>query len=359
MRRPHVFLLSTALLGLLLTPLACNSPTKPDDRNNTPAPTTRIDIVGPAVVAPNSTTRYTATSLAADGSTRDITTVANWQTSDARVLSITAMGVATAQHLGESEVTISSSNLRKSLEVLVLPPGTYRVAGTVKEAGVAVASASVDVEENPDIHALTDASGTYRLYGVAGDVHMRVTKEGYTPLVSRLTVMANESLDFTLDRVSPPANLAGIYTLVLAAGPCTSGPPIGVPDDERTRRYDAMVTQDGPQVKVQLGGAQFATRGDRGDGFSGWVYPDRIAFVFSGWNDYVYSGIYYNFVEILSQMPLKLFTVEGEVSATASATGVSGPLEGTIAVVRSLGEYGNEGWWSCTSHTHQFALLRR
>jgi hypothetical protein len=358
-RTSSVFLLVTVLVGLALTPLACSSPTKPQDLPRTPAAVTRIDIVGPSVVAPNSTTQYAATALAADGSTGDITNLANWLTSDGRVLSVTATGVATAQGIGESEITIRDGNLRGSLEVLVLRPGTYRVAGTVKEAGFPVRSASVDVVENPDIHTLTDASGNYRLYGVAGDVQMRITKEGYTPLVSRLTVTENESLDFTLDRVSPPANLAGIYTLMLAAGPCTSGGAVGVPDDERTRRYDAMVSQDGPQLQVQLSGAQFATRGNRGDNFSGWIDPDRITFVFTGWNDYVYSGIYFNLVEILSQVPSKLFTVEGEVSATASATGISGSFEGTIAVVRTLGEYGNSNWWSCSSRTHQFALLRR
>ncbi len=189
------------------------------------------------------------------------------------MLTITATGIASAQRIGETVVTIRNGNLRGSLEVLVLPPGTYRVAGMVKEAGVPVAGASVDVVENADIHTLTDASGSYRLYGVAGDVQMRVTKEGYRARVSRLTVTANESLDFTLERVSPPANLAGIYTLLLAAGPCVYGETIGVPDDERTRRYDAVVTQDGPGLKVQLSGAQFATRGDRGDGFKGWIYP--------------------------------------------------------------------------------------
>ena len=94
------------------------------------------------------------------------------------MLTITATGIASAQRIGETVVTIRNGNLRGSLEVLVLPPGTYRVAGMVKEAGVPVAGASVDVVENADIHTLTDASGSYRLYGVAGDVQMRVTKEG-------------------------------------------------------------------------------------------------------------------------------------------------------------------------------------
>jgi len=358
-RTSPVFLLGTVLVGLALTPLACSSPTKPQDLPRTTASVTRIDIVGPSVVAPNSTTQYTATAGAADGSTRDITSLANWQTSDGRVLTITATGIASAQRIGETAVTIRNGNLRGSLEVLVLPPGTYRVGGMVKEAGVPVAGASVDVVENADIHTLTDASGSYRLYGVAGDVQMRVTKEGYRARVSRLTVTANESLDFTLERVSPPANLTGIYTLLLAAGPCVYGGTIGVPDNEQTRRYDAVVTQDGPGLKVQLSGAQFATRGDRGDGFKGWIYPDRITFVFSGWDDYVYSGIYYNLVEILAENPSKLLTVSGEVSATASETGISGSLDGTIEVVRRLGDYGNSDWWSCWSHTHQFALLRR
>ena len=56
MRTSPVFLLVTVLVGLALTPLACSSPTKPQDLPRTPASVTRIDIVGPSVVAPNSTT---------------------------------------------------------------------------------------------------------------------------------------------------------------------------------------------------------------------------------------------------------------------------------------------------------------
>jgi len=258
--------------------------------------------------------------------------------------------------MGESLITVEYLNFRSGFSVLVLTPGTYRVLGVVRESGLPVAAATVEVVESPGTTTMTDASGAYRLYGVAGDIHLRVTKDGYKPLSIGVTVVANESLDFVLDPALPPANVSGHYSLTLTADSC---PPIA-PPDERTRTYDAQVTQDGPQLKVLLSGAQFAIRGDRGNGFAGRIAPDGVTFVLSGWDDYVYHGIYYNLVEVLADDdPPKLYTASGTVSATASPVGISGTLDGEIAAATALGQYANFDWWSCSSRKHQFVLERR
>jgi len=316
---------------------------------------TRIDIDGPDVITPDSTAQYRAIAHSADGNNRDVTAQAIWQTSDPAVAHLTAPGVVTAASLGETAITARlENNARAGLEVLVLAPGTYRVAGLVSESGQPVAGAKVEVIESPGAQTVTDASGVYRLYGIAGDVHVRVTKDGYKSTSTSLTVAANLTLDFTIEQVSLTVGLDGPYSLTLTAEECGIAPL-----NERTRTYDAQVTQDGPQLNVVLSGARFATVNDKGHGFNGRIIPGGITFYLSGWDDYVYNGIYYNLVEILGESPTKLLTVAGSVSATASPAGISGRLDGTISAVRLLGEYGNLDYWSCTSRKHQFALLRR
>lgn len=355
MRTQHVLL--AAAVCIVVAVMSCNrSPAEPTPNSDTTT-ATRIDIDGPDVIAPDSTAQYRAIAHSTDGNNVDVTAQAIWQTSDPGVAHLTAPGVITAGHAGETAITARlQNNARAGLEVLVLQPGTYRVAGRVSESGQPVAGAAVEVIESPGVATVTDASGDYRLYGVAGDVHLRVTKDGYKPTSTTLTVAANVTLDLTIYQVSLPA-LDGLYSLTLTADACGIAPP-----NESTRTYDAQVTQDGPQLNVVLSGARFATVNDRGHGFNGRIVPDGIAFSLSGWDDYVYNGIYYNLVEVLTEGPAgptKLLTVSGSVSATASQAGISGHLDGTIAAERMLGEYGNEGYWSCTSRKHHFALLRR
>jgi hypothetical protein len=348
-RTQHV-VLATVFSVAVLAAISCEGPTAP-----APPTTTRIDIDGPPLLAPASTAQYRATAQTSDGSTRDITTEAIWRTSDPGVLSVTAAGLATAQRMGESQVSIEFLNLHAGRAVLVLAPGTYRVLGTVTERGLPVANATVEVIGSPGSATVTNTLGAYRLYGVAGDIQVRVTKDGYKPQVGNLSVAANQTLDFALEPLSPPDDFGGLYKLTVTADSSCGLAPA----DERTRMYDAQVTQDGPVLEVLLSGARFATRDQRGNSFTGRVAPDGVTFAFSGWDDYVYWGIYYNLVEILAENPPKLLTVSGTVSATATRAGISGLLDGSIAAVRALGQYANFDWWSCSSHTHYFALVRR
>jgi hypothetical protein len=47
------------------------------------------------------------------------------------------------------------------------------------------------------------------------------------------------------------------------------------------------------------------------------------------------------------------------MSATRSASGISGFLNGNISAVRALGQYSDFTWWSCSSRKHQFVLVRQ
>jgi hypothetical protein len=352
-RAQHAFL-STTLCVAVIAAISCQGPTGPNGPSQSPESLTHIDIDGPSSVTPDSTIQYRAIAHVADGSSRDVTAQARWVSSDSAVLSLTPAGIATAHAIGESQITTQYLNLRAGFGVLVLSSGTYRVAGVVRESGLPVAGATVEVVESPGTTTVTDALGAYRFYGVVGDIHVRVTKDGYKPVSSTVTVGENETLDFALEPLSPLADVSGLYTLTLTADSC------GVaPEAERTRTYDAQVTQDGPQLKVVLSGARFRTQGDRGNGFTGRIAPDGITFNLTGWNEFVYDDIYFSVVEVLAENPPRLLTVSGTMSATRSASGISGFLNGNISAVRALGQYSDFTWWSCSSRKHQFVLVRQ
>jgi hypothetical protein len=121
MRRPAVALAVIALLG------GCDSgsPTAPD------ASTTakRLTITGDTqFTGLNDVHAFAATVEMADGSQRDVTADAVWQSSNARVLATSATGVATSIGFGVATVTASYQAIGGSLGVSVsLGPGRYRL----------------------------------------------------------------------------------------------------------------------------------------------------------------------------------------------------------------------------------------
>jgi Bacterial Ig-like domain (group 2) len=144
---------------------------------------TRIEIGGPPSVAPGDVVQLTATAHLADGSSRDVTTEVRWNSSNRTVLSMSPDGRATGHAQGEAMVT-AFSNVTSTREVIVVPRGTYRVVGLVTEAEgpsepVIGATVAVTAGLGAGFVTTTGGDGRYRLYGVAGDVELRITKDGY------------------------------------------------------------------------------------------------------------------------------------------------------------------------------------
>jgi hypothetical protein len=165
--------------------------------------------------------------------------------------------------------------------VIVQAPNTFRLTGIVTESGLPVQDATVRVTAGTgaDLSTMTDYVGQYKLYGVAGQVTLSVTKAGYVDLVKTTTVAQNGVLDFPdAHQVSIPS-LAGAYTLTLTADPgCSNQYLSGIPPLANELRqphdYAATVTQDGPVLRVMLSGADFVFT----NSFSGQVEPDGVQF---------------------------------------------------------------------------------
>jgi hypothetical protein len=159
-----------------------------------------IRIDGPATLAPGATARYTATAQFSDGFERDVTARTIWRSSDSSVLTIVEGGRANGETPGQAVIAAEAGGQQTSFEVLVLAPGTFRLTGSVSEGGRPIADAVVELLDGSRVAMTTrsNASGVYALFGVAGAVDVRVSKDGYATQVNHLVVTCNAFSDFVL-----------------------------------------------------------------------------------------------------------------------------------------------------------------
>ena len=128
-----------------------------------------------------------------------------------------------------------------------------------------VGGAHVEAEGGPV--DTSDLDGWYRLYGVPGRARLRVSKPGYTTNEVALAIAAHHIENVALAVDGPRLDFAGQYQLTIdAAAECRSQ----LPENSRTRRYAAAVTQLGRDLRVVLTGARFVPHiGGEGELF--WV----------------------------------------------------------------------------------------
>jgi hypothetical protein len=212
-----------------------------------------------------------ATASLSNGSVASYSDKVSWRSNNQAVLTITSSGQATGHAGGEAQVSASPIGGGRGgvCERHGDSAGTYRLTGMVRESGLAVSDATVAVisGQGKGLSTVTDFSGYYRLYGVAGPIEIRVSKSGYDSIVRGLTVSASEVLDVPdLRQTGGIRPLAGAYALTLTAvGDCPA-----LPAEARSRSYAAAITQDGGVLHVSLSGADFAYDSNR---FSGRVTP--------------------------------------------------------------------------------------
>jgi hypothetical protein len=313
------------------------SPTasSPVQEQATPQPTLQsIRIDGPSGLAPGGTAQYTVIGQFSNGSTRDVTATSTWRSSDGEVLSIAPNGGATAGKPGQVVLAAENSGRRSSIDVLVLVPGTFRLTGTVGQAGGPIADAIVDLLDGSRavMSTRTDESGTYRLFGVAGEVEVRASKVGYVTEVNRLTVNGNTTSNFVLTSDPQKPDVRGTYTLTLTASDtCKTTDYLALPAEARTRKYTATVRQIGASLEVDLSDAALLK-----SSFAGDVQGSLVTFELRGVDPpfyYYFENIEAN-ADVLEQISTThVFEAIGHVEATVSAAGISGILKGTLALV--------------------------
>lgn len=308
----------------------------------------RLELIGPTTVHLGKTAQYRAIAQLSDNTTKDVTNESTWSTAQSSVLAISSTGIAQGRANGEVSVSVSKDRQRATISnVIVVPEGTFRLRGTVRDEGLPV-DAIVRIEDQASGGTEVPAvRGEYVAYGVAGQARVTVIKDGYGQQPRTVEISDHMQLDLDVVPSRPRADVSGVYRLsITASDACTT-----LPDDVRVRSYDALVEQSGPGLTVTLSGAQFRVeRGETLNRFKGQLEVDRAVFALS--KDFYYYYYYTPDVfEILA--PDRGYWLEGTVVAAAVATGFSGTLSGTIRV-----EGGFPNSAACKAPNHGFVLAR-
>ena len=165
---------AVVLAGLVAACSDSPIPSAPDAPDAVRA--TGLVIQGPSEVAPGTTAMFTAAEYLSNGTLRDVSAGARFITSNPSVLSFDA-GLATAHTRGEVTVAVQTDAFPGSAPrtIIVVPPGTYRLQGSVYAASEEfVPGIRVEVLGS-DLATVTDHRSSFVLYGVPPEADLRFT----------------------------------------------------------------------------------------------------------------------------------------------------------------------------------------
>ena len=324
---------SRTLTGLVLLALsaACDSPAQPSPNGSDPA-RIRLEIASPSAVAPHQTAEARAFVVAPDGPRQDVTARVTWTTSDPAVLSVSSSGRITGSAAGETTLRATLDDLSAAASVIVVPSGTFRLAGTVTAAG-SILLPGVQVQLITDSgHVLTSqtsAASEFRFYGVAGPARLRISRRGFHLYEAEIDVREHLTHDISLSPVMP----SDIYRLTLSA---STRCRLALPEDVRTRNYQASIDQRDGSLTVTLQGPSF---------FPGW--GDRFAGEFADNGEVMFR------LDLIEEwLQAGFFHPSGTITATPVKEGLSGFLDGELKLIRGTQVF------TCTAPDHNVMFSR-
>jgi hypothetical protein len=358
-------LAAVAGIGLVLAFVSCDkSPTSPRPPQQPgpppPAVVLRLELVAPPEIAPDETVQLTANAIKSDGSVENVSSQAQWTQPIATVLQLSSSGLATGKNRGETVVTARFSGRSANARIFVLPKGTFRLAGTIKESGFGIEKVTVAVISGvgEGLTTVSGAGGSFVLYGVAGPVRIHLKKDGYLNTLEQIDVTAHGTREFSMVPERPRKDYSGTYVLTIsAASSCGSGGNNQLPDAAKRRTYTANVAQDAGRLTVTLTDADFIVTNGYGNRFVGLVDPtDTVTFpIGDAYYYYYYSG-HFDIVESFNGTALMVY---GIVTGTGTSQLISGTLEGSILISRRATAPFVPFSASCYSNAHGFEMVRR
>ena len=280
---------------------------------------TSITIAGPGEIAPGNTSQFTATGHYNDSSTLDITSTSSWGSFNSSILRHTGSGRFQAVVGGETRVEARLSSRSSSVPVLVLPPGTFKLSGTVKDSFGGVEDVTVQVVSGigAGLSAKTTFGGRYALYGVGGVVELRASAPGYQPRDLTVTVNSHSVQDLQIDPDGSTRDIAGQWTVIIGTSSACSS---GWSEAARKREVTAVIQQQGTQLKVQFSGPGVQPGYDNLGRIAG------SAFTVTLYYDYYYGGHGLLYRVSDTEWVGAYGTIKGE----ASQTTITGNFNGTL-----------------------------
>jgi hypothetical protein len=278
-----------------------------------------ITVTGPAEVAPGATGDYKATEHYADGSTRDITSTVSWTSFSNAVIRHIGSGRFQGVASGETRVNASFSGKSSSTAVLVLPAGTYKLSGTVKDSfgGVEAVTVQVVSGTGTGLSARTSSGGTYRLYGVSGVVQLRASAAGYHSRDFTATVNGHTVQNVEIDSDGTSFDVAGEWTFAIGTSSACSS---SWPEAARRREATAVIRQQATRLHVQFTSPSIAPTYESQGRIMGTEFSLTIYY------DYYYGS--HGFLDRLSQT--EWVAASGTITGQASQSTITGTFNGSI-----------------------------
>jgi hypothetical protein len=259
-----------------------------------------------------------------------------WTTSDPAVLAVASGGRVTGGAMGEATLRAALNGLSASTTLIVVPPGTFRLAGIVRGPGSTSPISGAQVElitaSGEVLTTQTGAAG-FRFYGVAGPARLRISRRAFLPYEAEVDIHDHLTHDVSL------SDFSGAYTLTLTASSrCASE----LPEAMRIRTYGATIDQSGSSLRFTLHGPSISWCGE-------------CAGVFGETNDVIFPS--FEFDERL-ESPLSFLYVVGRMTGTISAGGFSGLLDGFIYGTIPNEDGRGSRSVTCTAPDHGMVLSR-
>ncbi|MCA1562982.1 MAG: hypothetical protein LC804_22880 [Acidobacteria bacterium] len=363
MPRLSRYVVVSATIGLLLLFVSCDgTPTSPQPTPQPPQPApvtvVRLELLAPSEIAPGESVQLTANAIKSDGSVENVSSQARWAPADSPILQVSSTGLATGKNRGDAFVSASFGSRNAGARIFVLPTGTFRLAGNIRESGFGIENVTVTVISGvgAGLTTLSGFGGSYAFYGVSGPVQIQLKKEGYLNAIQQVNVTGHRTADFDIVAERPRKDYTGTYRLTISAAPCsfTSGT---LPDAAKSRVYTAGVAQDAGRLTVTLTDADFIVTSGYGNRFSGFVdAADAITFQIGDAYYYYYYAGHFDIVERFSTTAL---VINGTVSARGTPAVISGTLNGTILISNRSTPPFHSSNSRCYAPAHGFEMVRR
>jgi hypothetical protein len=353
----------TALL-VTLTVLGCDddSPTRPSQPlPPLPAPPVslaRVDIGAPVSIEPQRSAQLAATAVRSDGTTEDVTSQAQWSSSNSATVRISATGEATALRAGEVTITARYQSRTGTVSVLGLPAGTHKLTGVVSEEGRTIDGVSVSIVSGvgSGLTTTTSGGGRFSFYGTAGRVTLQAKRNGYQNVLADVDVTATPTTrNLEIVPARPRLDLSGNYTLTITAH-CDVG-VFKIPAPANKRTFDATVQQQGPDLALTVSGANLITSNEGRTRFDGSVdVLDNVGFGLGSFDVYYYYYVPFNVTGLVEQISSGMtILIAGNVGARASSSSIVGNLSGAFMLREGNTQF--PGY--CLSGFHPFEMRRR
>ncbi len=163
-----------------------------------------MTVSGPAAIS--SSAQMTASAHYSDGSIRDVTSLASWESSAPPFATVSSTGAVTAVATGNTELRATYQNVVGTMRVAVTktPPETFVLSGIVRDSSTHQPLAGVELHMLGDVagRTTTNAAGEYTLDGLPGlRVLVEFSMSGYEFLEISVTMIGDQLRDVSLDPV--------------------------------------------------------------------------------------------------------------------------------------------------------------